>query len=352
MYKMMVSCRSQRYLGYSLFMLFLFADSAIGLLLLSGADLGLLWLHLLAVLVSVLSIQLMSKRNSQQDQSWAEGEGFQRRKRLFSRVPVPGFNRYGLVALSLGLLTFPGLGLLACAIARSIAWLMPQGSEAGQITDTLPSLQAPHPPLDMQVQPLIDLLRSSDLEQRRAAVTALSHLATPEAILCLRQLLSDEQAEIRSDASIILTRLEYELAGDLHAALERWRSDTTDHRATLDLVDQYYRYATSNVLDRASQHAYLAKACDLLQQMKADDIDKMNAELWLKLARIRQRLGETAAAAQDALRSIQLSPGADAYLLAIELAFRLRYWNTLDSLITEAASVLPDAQALSAFWHA
>jgi hypothetical protein len=217
---------------------------------------------------------------------------------------------------------------------------MPQGTTVEPVDDTVPVQQTIRP-LDKQVQPLIDVLHISGLETKRAAVTALSHLATPGATLMLRQLLSDPHTEIRSDASIILTRLEDELTCTLNVALKRWNADPQEVAHVLGLADEYYRYASSNVLDAASQRAYLLKALELALQVIARD--QTNVEGRLKLARIRQHLGDTSAALEDVLLAIQLKPGAEAYLLAMELAFHLHSWSVLSSLAVEGLSVFPGA---------
>jgi tetratricopeptide (TPR) repeat protein len=208
------------------------------------------------------------------------------------------------------------------------------------------------PVLDLEVQPLIDVLHTSDLEMRRAAVAALGRQVNPGAIRLLRQLLSDAQPEIRSDASIALTRLEEELASALNTSLELWTADPTDKERTLNLADQYY--ACSHVLDEMSQRWYFAKARDLLQQCITQD--GMNAELWLKLARIRHHLGETTQALQDARTALQLQPhSAEAYLLAMELAFRLHAWEILLSLARKGLRTFPstsEARTALQWWVA
>jgi hypothetical protein len=80
--------------GYVLFALSLLGDCALALLILAGANIQLLWLHIPAVLLYVVSINLVGKRESQ----------------LESALHVSNLrpNRASLTALFLCLLAFPG----------------------------------------------------------------------------------------------------------------------------------------------------------------------------------------------------------------------------------------------------
>jgi tetratricopeptide (TPR) repeat protein len=206
--------------------------------------------------------------------------------------------------------------------------------------------------LDLKVSPLVDVLHDSDLESKRTAITLLSRHATPEAIQVLRQLLSDPHPQIRSDASIALTRIEDELSKKLNAALEQWTADSTNPEHAVRLADAYYDYACSNLLDEVSERIYLEKARDLIQQVTAQS--KSEAEQWMKLARIRQRLGEVTRALRDVSTAHQRSPQAlEAYLLAMELAFSVGDWKRLTALAREGVSTLPaapEAQTSLSWW--
>lgn len=325
--------RLQRWTGNVLFTLGLLGECTIGMLLLTGADMQLLLLHVPVVLLWALGVNLIDKQHGYDEQT--------------IRIGRVHLRKWSIAALLLSWCTFPGFGPLAYSIALFTARFLHQGATIGT-PEVTTAVHEQSPPLDLEVQPLIDVLHTSDLEMRRAAVAALSRQVNPGGIQLLRQLLSDAQPEIRSDASIALTRLEEELAGALNASLELWTADPADMERTLNLADQYYEYACSNVLDEMSQRCYFAKARDVLQQCITRD--SSNANLWLKLARIRQHLGETTEALHDVRTALQLQPhSAEAYLLAMELAFRLHAWETLISLAREGLRTLPsDSEARTA----
>lgn len=313
--------------AYVLFALGLVGDSAIGLLLLAGARPQLLLLHIPVVLLWALGVNLIDTQGSQQEQT--------------IRIGRIHLNRWGAAALLLSWCTFPGFGPLAYSIALFIAkFLRPRATiEMPDATTSTPEIASP---LDLEVQPLIEVLAEAGLEKKRTTVAVLRRQANPETIQLLRQLLSDSQAEIRSDASIALTCLEDKFASALNASLEQWTADPTNREHALNLADQYYHYACSNLLDEGSQHFYLAKAHDLLQQFITQD--SMNAELCIRLARIHQRLGETTEALQDVRTALQLQPNSsEAHLLGMEIAFSLHAWDIFISLARQALPPLPAA---------
>ncbi len=322
-----VNDRTSNWAGPALLALGLFGDLAIGMLFLLGADLQLFLLHLPCVFMWACGVNIIVNQRSQDVQVAHIGRMY--------------VNGWGVAALLLGLCAFPGFGSLAFSVAVSIAAFMHRITTNEGPDETAPTLEA-STALDLEIQPLVDVLHNADLESKRAAVAALGRHGDPGSIRLLRQLLSDPHAEIRSDASIALTRIEGELSRALNASLEQWTADPADNELTLTLADQYYQYACSNVLDEVSRHSYLVKARNLVQQVISQD--SMEAELWMQLARIHQHLGETRDALQATRAALQLQPDSqEAHLLATELAFNLHAWDTLISLASEGLTALPEA---------
>ena len=321
-----VNRRTSYWVGSVLLALGFIGDVVIGMLFLLEANPQLFLLHLPFVFIWAWGINIIVNQGLQGEQIAHIG-----------RINVNG---WGVAALLLGLCALPGFGSLTFNVVLSIASFMRQRTTREMPVETVPTLEI-STALDLEIQPLVDVLHNTDLETRRAAVAALGRHANPGSIRLLRQLLSDPQAEIRSDASIALTRIESELSCALNASLEQWTADPADSEFTLTLADQYYQYACSNVLDEVSRHLYLVKARNLVQQIISQD--NMGAELWIQLARIRQLLGEAKDALQDARTALHLQPDSqEAYLLAMELAFCLHAWDTLISLASEGLTELPE----------
>ncbi len=319
-----------RIAGVFLLTLGLVGDCLEGLLLLyAHAGSFILW-HILFTLLWASGVNLLAR----QDRA---------RRAVFYAFP----NKWGLTALLLGMGTFPGLGICACALAFLLARYLFSSSRLSGAQDAHLEGQKEYGREEMLslhdgiVSPFVDDLHEGNTEARRAVVARLSRSAQPAAARLLRQLLSDAKAEIRSDASIALTCLDDELSRVLHRAFADWQTDPADVEYTLAFVERCHRYALSNVLDTLSQRFYLALARDLLLEILGGG-KREEAHLWLKLADIRQRLGELPEALQDALHAVQLQPDShEASLLAMDLAFRSHAWDALLSLAQQHTGGLP-----------
>jgi len=303
-------------------------DWAVLYLVVTGTSLYLLLLHIPAVFVWATGVHLVLKRDSY----WT----LTVRAR---RIRVQGLSVAGLCV---GLCTFPGLGVLAFSASLLAANCMPR-RRALDLADELAPLPQKGEALDGDVQPLIDVLydTDTDVDTRRAAVTILSREHHANAMRLLRLLLSDPQPEIRRDASVALTQLENELFAELRASFEQWSANPEDREQVLKLADQYASFAQSNVLDEMSQRIYLEKARDLLLHVLTQE--RTDAELWIKLARIRQKLGELQEALHDIGVALQLEPASrEACVLAMDLAFCANSWGDFVTFARDALAVLPD----------
>lgn len=322
--------------GLLLLMAGLAGDCFTGIALLAHPGKRILMWHIPAAITWVLGVNFISLCNTRP-------EAISTEKHLKHR-----YRRYirwsGLVALFLGLGTFPGFGSLAYSIALVVGNFSRRPDIEAQEE---PSLQAEMSPLpveispsfDWPVQPLVDHLQVADIETRRTAVAVLGRYGNPQATRLLRQLLSDPQSEVRADASIALSRLDDVCSQSLNLSLEQWSINPTDNRLALTLAEECYRYACSNILDQTCQRFYLEHARDLILQIIVQNSN--NAELWLKLAHVRARLGESHAALQSAQVSLRHNPrSAEAAVLAMELAFRLHAWDTLITLADRHAAAL------------
>ena len=106
------------------------------------------------------------------------------------------------------------------------------------------------------------------------------------------------------------------------------------------LIEQYYQYASSNVIDETIQRLYYQKAYDLLLPIMRKD--NKNASLWMRLAHLFHHLGDLTKALYAACRVLQLQPSsAEAYQLALDLAFRTHAWDTLGALTKRGQPIIP-----------
>jgi hypothetical protein len=338
------------------------ADGFAGWAILTGGDLRWLLLHVVAILFSVQGLSLCLRGSA----FLTLLPRFRRNLRSASTGTGPSGQRATTTIWLLffvGLGTFPGCGLIACGLASGIIRLYDRHAKTGDHEEksvgTDGDEEQPAVP-NLQVEPLVHSLYDADLEARRAAVAELGRLGSASAIELLRQLLTDPSAEVRHDASVMLTRLENELIQPLNATLALWEADAAQPQArgagtvpgdrAYLLAEQYYRYAESNVLDTPSQHPYLLKARELLTEVLARN-DTHTAALTLR-ARVHLRLNEPEAAQQDAVHALKFQPAdADLTLLALESAYCARDWETLSTLARDTLASVTENAAIHQIAH-
>jgi tetratricopeptide (TPR) repeat protein len=314
--------QSKKRMGWLFSLSGLCGECVSGMLLFQRAGLWLLALHILAVFLWALGINLLYHQGALPHRSPASWSAF--------------VNKWGAGALLLGLFTFPGSGMLAYSAALVGAIFLRR--RMGTVWER--DVSEHRGVLEATVQPGVDLLQDTDLEAKRLAVATLRRRGTPEAMQMLRQLLLDQHADVRTDASIALTYLEERLSRSLNESFRQWKEKSSERERILNLADHYSQYAESNVLDKASQQFYLAKAYDLFQRVTTQG--GMGSDHWLKLARVCQRLGKL----EEALRAVRVvlrldAQMSDAYSLAMELAFRLRNWDSLVAFARTGVDALP-----------
>ena len=281
----------QRVHGALLFVPGLAGDCLIGMLFAARGGWPLLLWHVPFALIWALGVDRLSSQGRQPSATF------------------PVLNRWGLTSLLVGMGTFPGLGSGAYSLAFLLSRRFFAASPRQKIVSSEPESAEPAPrgaeasTGEDTTQMLADDLYEGNTEARRAVVARLSRAARPETNRLLRQLLSDAQAEIRSDASIALTRLDEEMSRALNASYAAWHAQPTDTALTLTLVEHYYHYAASNVLDNGCQRFYLGQARALLQQIGAQT-ERQDMHAWPQLVRLRQRLDELPDVLQDASRAI------------------------------------------------
>lgn len=310
-------------LGVLLFSMGLLGDCLLGLLLFVRGAWQLCGWHLLFTLIWVLGVHLMTQGG----------------KRGGAR-PAGSTNTWGMTAFLLGAGTFPGLGVsaysMACLVGRYTFRARVRQDQESIVPEECLQLtvstehSAVHEHASLARDPEED-----EIESERALIARISRVPSPSTTAFLRQLLSDPRAEIRSDASIALSRLDDEMSRALRTCFVAWQAQPDDPVQRLALARQYFEYASSNVLDERCQQMYLALARDLLLQASLPE-ERHQAQWWLLLARIRQLLGEYAKALEDVQRALRCQPDvAGAALLALELAFRVRAWDVFFALTSE-----------------
>ncbi len=335
----------RRLLGVTLVLLGVLGDGGAWIFLLVGRVGWGLLLHLPAVSIWAWGILLIEARPRQIARpSPSLGNILQNQRTpqpgrsLPARMKLP--SGWAVVAGLLGLLLFPGLGTFACSLAFGLSLFLPRSqkqaaseSDSMQSKAPLASIPAPlHPLLELEALPLVDALRLPDIALKRGALNHLGRQGSREAVQYIRKLLTDPHPDVRNDAAVILFRLNHQWNQQIGEAGTQasLQPDSKAHQE--HLANLCYGYACSGLLDTTSSRFYAERARDALQQ--ATKLEPAQAELWLFLARVRQKLGEVAEAWQAIEQALALAPdNVEGQLLAIELAFSQRNWKQLAAVV-------------------
>jgi hypothetical protein len=259
------------------------------------------------------------------------------------KVPIH-FEYWSLMGFLLGIALFPGVGTLGCSIAflatpvwRRIQHQMP----ARQPLSVLVLPPRDEGVSDVELQPLVDVVRSGDIQMQRAVVEVLGRQATPDTIAFLRNLLHHPSADVQSESALALNRLEEQFTDQLQAAHKAFKSSPNESERLYDVAMAYTVYAMSNLLEPEMKLLFLCESRDYFLQFL--DLVPDRVDVQVELARVYHHLG----ARDEALSMLRTSmssmtPTANDYLLALDIAFAARSWDLLRDWIEAACKKYPD----------
>ena len=340
------------------------ADGVAGWEILRGEVLSGLLLHLPAVMVWTLGI---CRLQGQTPQGLTEGSAAAVRpvRTAPTRWPRAGFgawNGWTLTGAVLTLVLFPGPGALGCSVGFAIARLLhkregPHPRDAGKedYAARRPTAKwATNPLIDLQVQPLAEILYEPDVQFRRAAVGMLCRQARPQAIPVLRRLLTDADPDVQTLAVAGMSRLQDDLSRALDQAAAQVANDPSSAESHADLARIYreYAFAYSGEDQGTPLRDCLLQARAAIH--KAIAIEGARPDLWLDLARVEHDLGSGRAAWQAVGCAIELRPdGVEGTLLGMEWAFEEANFEIVRALARQSkhASIDdPETQMLLRWW--
>jgi len=287
---------------------------------------------------------------------------------LLQRTPRGWLWAWPLLGWALSLLAFPLLGMVATAIAFTLSQtVFRRRSQAAAAELQAMAVAEPYSELegflpqrrvslidDLEVEPVIDVLRADDPELKRAAIDAITKQRGPESIRVLMGLLHDPSPEARFFASIGLSKLEDEISQAILATQRALAQTPGAPELRARLGELYLDYALSGFLDPVTQRYYLGLARETLEALL--QIDTYAVDTALRLARVDILLDDLPAAAAllDAA-TLQAPENLDARLMRMEVYYRA---GELGGLATYARAALPvvapaaDDEELVGWWAA
>jgi hypothetical protein len=303
---------SVRAAGVALIALGLGTDLAAGLLILDGDVATGLATHIPAVMV------------------WALGA------KLIGRDPIVG----GTIALA----TFPGIGTAGLTLA-GVIWpfltIHSRRSEPGrqpirvEAERPVPEVPAVNQLLELEVQPLVDALRDGDPVLKRGAVDFLGRQPRADAVRLVRRLISDPDLEVRSEAAVMLSRLETDITRAIFAASDEVEKSPRDPEMHGRLGRLLREYAESGLPERVLRHHQLLQARKaLVRALELDHESAAAAERWLDLARVHHDLGQLREAhgALDRALALAGSDSDKATEIALQVALAERNWPLMHAM--------------------
>jgi hypothetical protein len=249
-----------------------------------------------------------------------------------------------IVTGTIALATFPGIGTAGLTIAGAIWPLLTLHSRRSK-DGRLPARIEPERPVpdvpavnqlrELEVQPLVDALRDGDPVLKRGAVDFLGRQPRADAVRLVRRLLADPDLEVRSEAAVMLSRLETDMTRAIFAASDGIEKAPRDPEMHARLGSLLREYAESGLPERVLRRHHLLQARKALQRaLGLDHESPAAADRWLELARVHHDLGQLreARGALDRALALSGSDSGKASEIALQVALAERNWTRMHEM--------------------
>ena len=253
-------------------------------------------------------------------------------------MPAPLRSQRLLILTGLAVVVLlPGYGVaILLLVWVALRWLpRPSGSLLREFQDHVaPQLGGPARPLahlpfveHLQVQPLIDLLDSPDLEVRKAVLEAMARRRGRLWVEHIQRSLNDPKPEIYQLAVAKLAQIQEQYSGELVEARGLYEQ-RSDREAAYGLARAYHDYLESGLLEPALEPLYWEQLATLYQEVS--DRDEHDQYACLQRGQVLLRLERPAQARNQYLTLLKRDPDcAEAQLGLIEVCFVERDWAGL-----------------------
>jgi hypothetical protein len=335
----------QRLLGVAFIMLGLGGDGVAGYLILAQLLVPALAVHVLAVGVWGLGMQRLTQPAAPEPATGA------------TRNAAHGPSGWAVAGTIISGCTFPAIGMFSVSVAFLFSHVLRRRTiPRSTLGETLASLQVPAfsmRPAGLeqasQVLTIADVLHQQNTEMRRAVVRTLGFQGDKESVVILRRLLTDGNPDVRSDAAVILTRLENDYQQRILKAQELIEAAPDDDEQLLQLGRRYQEFAESGLLDPISREHYLHEAEYIFARVT--EMQPKRLGLFIELARIYHQVGrseEAIAILTYVLR--QRREDTVAFTLLLEVAFAQQAWSVFLQLAQQAPALAKEQRELLRWW--
>lgn len=206
---------------------------------------------------------------------------------------------------------------------------------------------------DTEVQPLVDILHSGDLQLKASAIDVMARLQGRQLVKTMRGLLRAPESDVRFQASVGLSRLEGTLSNAIVEAKAAANADRDSAEKARLLGGLYLDYAFSGLLDETTAGHYATMALEQLQRGEALEpsvdtaMDQARCQMLTKQYRELLSLLEK--------RVFVPAEQEPALLLKLEAFYALGEYHKLREEASRAANAVfqdPNNEAIVKWWAA
>jgi hypothetical protein len=243
------------------------------------------------------------------------------------------------------------MGMVAVAITFALSHILRWPERLRLTTDTSPETIALDSPVarahelevglldELEIEPVVDVLRENDPELKRAAIEVLTKQGGPGAVRVLVGLLHSPSPDARFFSSIALSRLEDEISRAILAAQHDVEEDPDDPEIREQRAQLYLDYALSGFLEGVTKDYYLDMARETLENVLPDAADPDGVKLRLaRVCSLQGSIGEAAALLDELARSHPTD--AEIHLLRMDVIFQFGDFRELASYAGRVADAV------------
>ncbi|HET7142953.1 MAG TPA: hypothetical protein VFI68_02935 [Anaerolineales bacterium] len=254
---------------------------------------------------------------------------------------------HAVPAAVFGSILFPGTGTFGWTLASGIASFSQgrkktmndkEGAQVDLLSDIRGAIEMP---LETQIRPIVEVLYTSDLKIKRAALDLICREPSPQGMTLARRFLADSDPDVRALAAVAVSRLESHLSELMKSGLSQVEVQPQNPECHATMGHLYLEYAGRSGANSMNRSFYLAQARKAFE--KAIALDSMRDDYQIALAEVLMNMRDYAKAWDTLAEVLKERPhDSQIYLLGSEIAFRARRFDRVIDLVKQARAVLSE----------
>jgi len=183
-----------------------------------------------------------------------------------------------------------------------------------------------------EVQPIVDIFNTQDIELQKGAIDSLAKEKNPESIKILKDVLEYAIPEVRYFIVEALSKISKYFGDKILLAKSELNKNPSSTANITNLADCYYEYAISNVEDDSLSNYYFKEATKYYKQVL--ELDYNNTPLILKYLEVIKKTGKYQEALEvfNKLKFVDIKDNIYLLFTLMEIYFHLRMINKVKLL--------------------